>query len=110
MNTTKTAAIMTAVALAFGATVAPVAEAQTPNLVQGERFTIKRSNGKWTYCTVGYVDTERKIFYTAAHCMRDKEAEAYLNDQRTLLGKPIYEILSKKAPTSLASGDEFDTV
>ncbi|WP_141761620.1 hypothetical protein [Corynebacterium sp. HMSC036E10] len=89
-TTTKTAGLVTAIAVALGAaTATPIAEAQTPNLVQGERFTIKRSDGKWSYCTVGYVDTERKIFYTAAHCMRDKEAEAYLNDRTTYLGKPI---------------------
>lgn len=89
-NVRKALATALAAGLVAGSLTAPVAEAQTATLNQGDGFTVKKSDGKWSGCTVGYIDPERSIFFTAAHCFGSLDDEVYLLDQRTKIGKPVY--------------------
>ena len=84
------ATVLGAGLVAGGVAEAPAQAQEVKTLNQGDGFTVKKSNGKWSGCTVGYVDTERKVFFTAAHCFTSLDDEVYFYDQQTRLGTPKY--------------------
>ncbi|UTO24905.1 S1 family peptidase [Corynebacterium pseudotuberculosis] len=54
-----------------------------PILRQGDKFRIKwgsQGHEVGTFCTVGYIDQERKLIFSAAHCVGSRRATFHLAD------------------------------
>lgn len=86
------AAVVAAGVVAGGGGVTPLpAQAadtarDTVRAQQGDRIRI----GDATYCTLGYVDAERRIGFTAAHCGSGGDRVAVLNDGTYLTSGTFY--------------------
>lgn len=75
----KTSRALTAVALASSLGLAPVAAYAAPAPVPEQGLAFSTSIGA---CTLGYVDAEQRISYTAAHCGREGD-RVRLIDRKT---------------------------
>ena len=87
--TRKLAVAVSTIAVAIGGMQVPTAVAQDHiSVAQGDLIYVKQENGRWSSCSVGYVDSTRNLFFTAGHCANTDGAQFYLPDAATFIGSP----------------------
>mgnify|MGYP002713600563 CR=1 FL=1 len=85
------ATVLGAGLVAGGVTVAPASAQDLKQLHQGDGIGIRNPDGTWDgSCTVAYVDAERHLAYTAAHCFESLDQTAYLYNGRDIVGVPVH--------------------